>query len=378
MKYLVRIRPSVAMVPGKQKDGNREVDFFLGNTRKSLRFMLNESLFSFLKKLDGRRSIVDLVAYINELESGQIILETQANMLCSKLIDACILEPVAVAERIEKHQFRRVFSFLQDYFPGDSIFDAWEKLQSSKVVILGVGGAGSWIAHLLIRSGIKNLLILDPDNVEESNLNRSLFSSADIGKPKVEALSRYLSKINPEANIISCKDMINNQTQMDDLVNNKSLNGKQDLIINCADYPSVDETSLLVSRACLQKKIPHIIAGGYNLHVSLIGPTILPHETACFFCIQKGLEDLQKSEFGSLRKLTRKDRKIGSCGPMVGIAATYTVHEAIRTILRGDHIQPLMTNRRSEINFLTGKTHEVSLPRRSDCLYCSSGKKISL
>jgi molybdopterin-synthase adenylyltransferase len=371
MNYLVRIRPSVAMVPGKQKDGHREVDFFLGNTRKSLRFMLNESLFIFLKKLDGKTRIIDLVENINDLESEQLLLETQAKMLCSKLIDACILESVAISERIENHQFRRVLSFLQDYFPGDYVFDAWEKLQSSNVVILGVGGAGSWIAHLLIRSGIKNLLILDPDNVEESNLNRSLFSSSDIGKPKVEALSSYLSKINPEVKIISCKDSIYNQIQMDELVDNKSLNGKPDLIINCADYPSVDETSLLVSTTCLSRKIPHIIAGGYNLHVSLIGPTILPYETACFFCIQSGLEDLQKSEFGSLRKLTRKDRKIGSCGPMVGIAATYTVHEAIRTILRGDYIQPLMTNRRSEINFLTGKTHEVSLPRRLDCLSCS-------
>jgi molybdopterin-synthase adenylyltransferase len=367
-----RIRPSVAMVPGKLKENFREVDFFLGNTRKSLRFMLNESLFTLLKNLDGQKSISKLVQDVRNFGSDSSLLETQAKALFSNLTNACILEPVTVSEIIENHQFRRVLSFLQDYFPGDSVFDAWKKLQSSKVVIIGVGGAGSWIAHLLIRCGIETLLIADPDSVEESNLNRSLFSSVDINKPKVQALSEYLYRINPNSNIISHKSAINNHSQMNELFNDPSLNGKPDLVINCADFPSVDETSQFISKSCLSHNIPHIIAGGYNLHVSLIGPTILPYETACFFCIQSGLEDLQKSEFGSLRKLTRKDRKIGSCGPMVGIAATYTVHESIRTLLRGNYIKPLMTNRRAEINFLTGKTHEVSLPRRSDCSYCSS------
>lgn len=77
-----------------------------------------------------------------------------------------------------------------------------QRLSSVHVVLMGVGGVGSWCAEGLIRTGLQHLTIIDCDNVETSNINRQLMAtSATIGQSKVEALRKHLLEINPEAEI---------------------------------------------------------------------------------------------------------------------------------------------------------------------------------
>ncbi len=68
---------------------------------------------------------------------------------------------------------------------GDSNFT---KLQNSKILILGVGGVGSYALDCLYRSGITNITILDYDSYEETNLNRQIGSDGNIGRLKTQAL----------------------------------------------------------------------------------------------------------------------------------------------------------------------------------------------
>ncbi len=68
---------------------------------------------------------------------------------------------------------------------GDSSFT---KLQNSKILILGVGGVGSYALDCLYRSGITNITILDYDSYEETNLNRQIGSNGNIGRLKTQAL----------------------------------------------------------------------------------------------------------------------------------------------------------------------------------------------
>ena len=63
----------------------------------------------------------------------------------------------------------------------------FEKLQKAKVLILGVGGVGSYALDCLYRSGVKNITILDCDRYDESNRNRQIGSDA-VGESKVETL----------------------------------------------------------------------------------------------------------------------------------------------------------------------------------------------
>ncbi|PIE71372.1 MAG: thiamine biosynthesis protein ThiF [Deltaproteobacteria bacterium] len=76
---------------------------------------------------------------------------------------------------------------------------AARKLARVKIGIAGAGGLGSNAALLLVRSGIMNVVIADPDVVAPSNLNRQAFMPDDVGTFKVTAVRKRLQAINPDA-----------------------------------------------------------------------------------------------------------------------------------------------------------------------------------
>ena len=77
-----------------------------------------------------------------------------------------------------------------------------QRLAAAKVLVMGVGGVGSWCAECLVRTGIRHLTIVDADVVQASNINRQLMATtATIGQVKVEALKERLLLINPDADI---------------------------------------------------------------------------------------------------------------------------------------------------------------------------------
>lgn len=77
-----------------------------------------------------------------------------------------------------------------------------EALAKARVILFGCGGVGGWAAEVLIRTGVRNLTLVDKDVVEKSNFNRQLVATvSSLGLPKVEALKERLLNINPEAQI---------------------------------------------------------------------------------------------------------------------------------------------------------------------------------
>lgn len=121
--------------------------------------------------------------------------------------------------------------------------DTMEHLSQKKVIIFGVGGVGSWCAESLVRSGIINLTIVDPDNVCESNINRQLMAThSTIGKPKVDVLRQRLLDINPKAEITALQKVYCEQTAADFNLD------KYDYIIDAID--SLKDKVLLILSAC--------------------------------------------------------------------------------------------------------------------------------
>lgn len=85
-----------------------------------------------------------------------------------------------------------------------------EALRSKRVIIFGVGGVGSWAAECLIRTGLTHLTLVDGDTVQPSNVNRQLPATREtIGMPKVEVLKARLLTINPDAQISTVPEMMN-------------------------------------------------------------------------------------------------------------------------------------------------------------------------
>ena len=77
----------------------------------------------------------------------------------------------------------------------------FEKLQNAKIILLGVGGVGSFCLDCLYRSGVAQITIVDFDTYDESNQNRQMWSELHLGEVKVEALKKHY----PELEIINTK-----------------------------------------------------------------------------------------------------------------------------------------------------------------------------
>ena len=76
--------------------------------------------------------------------------------------------------------------------------DGLRKLSNARVILLGLGGVGSWCAEALVRSGLGHLTLVDPDRVDVTNINRQLpATTRTLGRPKVEVLKERLLEINP-------------------------------------------------------------------------------------------------------------------------------------------------------------------------------------
>ena len=75
--------------------------------------------------------------------------------------------------------------------------DAFENFKNAKLILLGVGGVGSFALDALYNTGITNITIVDFDTYEESNMNRQMGSHGNIGRVKVEALKEKYPEVTP-------------------------------------------------------------------------------------------------------------------------------------------------------------------------------------
>lgn len=73
--------------------------------------------------------------------------------------------------------------------------DDFVKLENAKIILLGVGGVGSYCLDCLYRSGVKNITIVDFDTYDETNQNRQMWSELHEGESKVKSLQTHYPEI---------------------------------------------------------------------------------------------------------------------------------------------------------------------------------------
>lgn len=84
------------------------------------------------------------------------------------------------------------------------------------ILVVGVGGVGSWCAEALVRSGLGHITIVDSDTVAPSNINRQLPATVDtVGEYKVDVLARHFATINPEIEVRAIAGRYNDTTAAD-------------------------------------------------------------------------------------------------------------------------------------------------------------------
>ena len=91
--------------------------------------------------------------------------------------------------------------------------ETMDRIAQKRVIIFGVGGVGPWCAESLVRSGIRQLTIVDSDRVCITNINRQLMATTKtVGHVKVEALKERLLTINPQAEITALQKIFTQET----------------------------------------------------------------------------------------------------------------------------------------------------------------------
>ena len=251
------------------------LEFFKTNTRKQVHIKVqNDLIMNLINSLDGTLNEEELALKFN-------VSVEEISRLLSFLRKKGILDSLDPKEDFcEYEKFRRVICFLSDYASShDHLVRMWNSLRNATVLIVGLGAVGTWVSCNLAETGVQNLILMDGDTVEESNLHRQFgFTERDIGKYKVDVMESRLHEYSPHIKIIKkCAFLTeSNLSEFDDY--------SIDLIINCADKPNVDVTSLWIGEYGMKRGIPHIVGGGYNMHLSLIGQTVIPGRTACVKC----------------------------------------------------------------------------------------------
>ncbi len=127
------------------------------------------------------------------------------------------------------------------------------RLTQAHVLVVGAGGLGCAALQYLVGAGVGHITIIDPDDVDESNLHRQpLYKMADIGMAKVMAACTHLRALNPEVQLYP-------QACPLDPVNGLELIKSCDLVIDAADSYAVSYT---LSDICLALETPLISASG--------------------------------------------------------------------------------------------------------------------
>lgn len=80
--------------------------------------------------------------------------------------------------------------------------EAVKKIAQAKVIVYGIGGVGSFVVEGLIRAGLENIIIVDKDKIDPSNLNRQIHATiSNIGKLKIDCMKERILSINTNVNV---------------------------------------------------------------------------------------------------------------------------------------------------------------------------------
>lgn len=238
---------------------------------------------------------------------------------------------------------------------------AQRALADATVLVLGCGGLGTWALAGLASAGVGAFVLVDPDRVEPSNLNRQiLFGERSVGLLKVDEARAWLEGFDRTTSVRVVAEAITSPARLEPLVT------EVDVVVMAADHPPYD-LMRWVDEACVRAGVPYVTAGQVPPLLK-IGPTYLPGETACFACHERGLE----AEFPLYAELADRRRERPSAattlGPASGIVGEMVAMEVVHLLV--GH-RPLATEGRAVFLDMRGlSSWSEAIARRPDCPRC--------
>jgi adenylyltransferase/sulfurtransferase len=227
--------------------------------------------------------------------------------------------------------------------------EAW---LGSRVLIIGLGGLGSPVAMYLAAAGVGELVLVDDDEVDLSNLQRQIIHSTPrIGQTKVESARQTLMALNPDIRIQTLCERLSEQRL-------EALVAGVDLVVDCCDNFG---TRFAVNRACVAHRRPLVSGAAIRLEGQVAVFDARQPDSPCYQCLYRDGEDenLTCSESGVL-------------APLVGIIGSVQAMEALK-VLAGIG-QPLV----GRLQLLDARSMDwrtLKLKKDPSCMVCSQGGK---
>ena len=136
--------------------------------------------------------------------------------------------------------------------------NGFEKLQNANLLVIGLGGVGSFAAEFLARAGVGNMTIVDGDVVDITNINRQLPAlHSTVGKSKVELVGERLLDINPKLNLVQINEFLNPE-RMGEVIDSHKFN----YILDCIDSVTPKITLIKMAKRKRVKIVSCMGAGG--------------------------------------------------------------------------------------------------------------------
>jgi molybdopterin-synthase adenylyltransferase len=311
-----------------------------------------------LSALDGRRSAAELEHEFGPEQVGDALRRLSELGL---LDDAADDERVSARERARYDRQLRYFSDVSSAALPPS--EHQRRLREARVLVLGVGGLGSWASYALACCGVGELVLLDGDLVEESNFNRQiLYRERDIGRPKAEAAADALAEFDSSCRLTPVARRLESAGAVRELAEGA------DFVVNGADWPAHD-IERWVNEACFDVAVPFITMS-HSPPVARVGPLYVPGTTGCFNC----QEQTYREAFPLYDELVEQRRgrpsEAATLGPVCafigGQVALETLHQVTGLVA------PASLGVAYVYDLRTMEVSREPVPRLADCAVCGT------
>jgi molybdopterin-synthase adenylyltransferase len=311
---------------------------------------------SLLAALDGTRPVDELERDFGAERVREALRLLSENAL---LEDAADDARTPSRDRARYDRQLRYFSDLATRSLAPSDFQ--RRLREARVLILGLGGLGSWASYALACCGVGELGLLDGDLVEESNFNRQiLYRERDIGRPKAEAAAEVLAEFDSSCRLAP----VARRLESEDAVHEEAEGF--DFVVNGADWPAHD-IERWVNAACFELGVPFITMS-HSPPVARVGPLYVPGRTGCFACQEETYRGAHPLYDELVKQRRGRPSEAATLGPVCafvgGQVALETLHQLTGLVppasLGVAHVYDLRTMRVSR----------EAVPRLADCEVC--------
>ncbi|PTN12238.1 HesA/MoeB/ThiF family protein [Nitrosomonas aestuarii] len=225
-----------------------------------------------------------------------------------------------------------------------------EKLLESKVLIIGAGGLGSPAAIYLAASGIGKLTICDGDKVDLTNLQRQIMhSSSSVGLFKTHSAQRTLSSINPEVNIVSIAEFVQDK-ELHQLV------AKADAVVDASDNFTTRHS---VNKACVVHQKPLISGSAVRFEAQISVFDLRHPNSPCYHCLYPEDGDTEDMPCAVM----------GVFSPLVGIIGSMQAGETLKILL---NMNGTLNGRLQLLDGLTMNWRTIKLNKDPACLVCQT------